>query len=64
MSEKDKADLEFGAKIGVDFVFASFIRKASQVQWWNLQWDNGPISREPGAAWARTQDRRSAAPVY
>lgn len=31
VSQKDKEDLEWGAKNHVDFVFASFIRKASQV---------------------------------
>ncbi len=32
LSEKDKADLVFGCEQGVDFVAASFIRKASDVQ--------------------------------
>ena len=32
LSEKDKADLQFGVSQGVDMVFASFIRKASDVQ--------------------------------
>ena len=32
LSEKDKADLVFGCQQGVDFVAASFIRKASDVQ--------------------------------
>merc|ERR1711865_687932 len=32
LSEKDKADLQFGVAQGVDMVFASFIRKASDVQ--------------------------------
>ncbi len=31
LSEKDKSDLVWGAKVGVDFVAASFIRKASDV---------------------------------
>ncbi|OAN19023.1 pyruvate kinase [Photobacterium jeanii] len=31
LSEKDKADLKFGCEQGVDFVAASFIRKASDV---------------------------------
>ncbi len=32
LSEKDKADLKFGCEQGVDFVAASFIRKASDVK--------------------------------
>mmetsp|Transcript_10783 Transcript_10783/g.33020 ORF Transcript_10783/g.33020 Transcript_10783/m.33020 type:complete len:500 (+) Transcript_10783:142-1641(+) len=32
VSEKDRADLEWGAQNNIDFVFASFIRRASQVQ--------------------------------
>ncbi|MCV5331721.1 pyruvate kinase, partial [Escherichia coli] len=32
LSEKDKNDLKFGCEQGVDFVAASFIRKASDVQ--------------------------------
>lgn len=31
LAEKDKEDLKFGCKVGVDFVAASFIRKASDV---------------------------------
>jgi len=31
LTERDKKDLEFGAKQGVDFVAASFVRKASDV---------------------------------
>lgn len=31
LSEKDKADLEFGVKNGVDMIFASFIRRGSDV---------------------------------
>jgi len=32
VSEKDRKDLAFGAGVGVDFVFASFIRSAAQVR--------------------------------
>lgn len=32
VTEKDKADLVFGCKMGVDFVAASFIRKASDIK--------------------------------
>eukprot|EP01065_Artemidia_motanka_P017491 TRINITY_DN2094_c8_g1_i1.p1 TRINITY_DN2094_c8_g1~~TRINITY_DN2094_c8_g1_i1.p1 ORF type:complete len:590 (+),score=177.14 TRINITY_DN2094_c8_g1_i1:96-1772(+) len=32
VSDKDKDDLRFGAQQGVDMIFASFIRKASQVR--------------------------------
>ena len=32
LSEKDKNDLKFGCEQGVDFVAASFIRKASDVK--------------------------------
>eukprot|EP00940_MAST-03C_sp_MAST-3C-sp2_P000432 g432.t1 len=32
LSEKDKRDLEFGVENGVDFVAASFVRKASDVE--------------------------------
>jgi pyruvate kinase len=32
LSEKDKADLKFGVKNGVDMVFASFIRKGSDIK--------------------------------
>ena len=31
LSEKDKGDLAWGCQVGVDFVAASFIRKASDV---------------------------------
>jgi pyruvate kinase len=31
LSEKDKADLKFGVKNGVDMIFASFIRRAQDV---------------------------------
>jgi pyruvate kinase len=32
LSEKDKKDLEFGVKNGVDMIFASFIRRAEDVK--------------------------------
>lgn len=32
LSEKDKADLQFGVRNGVDMIFASFIRKADDVR--------------------------------
>src|SRR5688572_4848124 len=32
LTEKDKADLEFGLSIGVDYVALSFVRKAEEVQ--------------------------------
>lgn len=32
LSEKDKADLQFGARNGVDMIFASFIRRAQDVR--------------------------------
>ena len=32
LSEKDKKDLQFGVKNGVDMIFASFIRRAEDVQ--------------------------------
>ena len=31
LSEKDKGDLQFGVKNGVDMIFASFIRRAQDV---------------------------------
>lgn len=32
VSEKDIKDLQFGVDMGVDMIFASFIRKAADVQ--------------------------------
>ena len=32
ITEKDKADIQFGVEVGVDFIAASFVRKASDVR--------------------------------